>query len=294
MKNCSICGNTYEPSGRQKYCSQDCADEARRTRNRERWRVEHPGWDDGRDKTCEECGISFTDNSNTKHAKYCSDVCAQRAYYKEHSNRQTWDEHLETVKESAKRTEAAKMIAAAEKRFFSYRAAKCVECGDVFGTYQPNQVTCSPECSKKRQRRRNDKRLNADNIVDRDITLATLYKRDKGICYICGAPCDYDDYTRDGNNVTCGITYPSIDHLIPLARGGKHSWDNVRLAHHRCNSVKSDTIPEQADELIPEDAYILARKIPSSPRTACMRTDTWAAALMKLESSFNILGFVWG
>ena len=37
-----------------------------------------------------------------------------------------------------------------------------------------------------------------------------------------------------------GGRYPSIDHASPVAKGGAHTWDNVRLAHRDCNSVKSD------------------------------------------------------
>jgi 5-methylcytosine-specific restriction endonuclease McrA len=35
-------------------------------------------------------------------------------------------------------------------------------------------------------------------------------------------------------------TAPTVDHIIPLARGGSHTWDNVQLAHHLCNSLKGD------------------------------------------------------
>jgi len=30
----------------------------------------------------------------------------------------------------------------------------------------------------------------------------------------------------------------SIDHIIPLSRGGTHEPDNVQLAHFICNSIK--------------------------------------------------------
>ena len=44
------------------------------------------------------------------------------------------------------------------------------------------------------------------------------------------------------NRFICGNNYPTIDHVIPLAKGGMHSWDNVRLAHHNCNSIKGDRL----------------------------------------------------
>lgn len=80
--------------------------------------------------------------------------------------------------------------------------------------------------------------------VDNDIELSRLYKRDKGICYICGLKCDYKDFKYDdNNNFIVGKTYPSIDHYIPISKGGTHSWDNVRLACYWCNVNKRDKMP---------------------------------------------------
>jgi 5-methylcytosine-specific restriction endonuclease McrA len=39
---------------------------------------------------------------------------------------------------------------------------------------------------------------------------------------------------------------PTIDHVIPLARGGWHAPDNVQAAHFLCNSRKSDRPQEVA------------------------------------------------
>ncbi|WP_158070491.1 HNH endonuclease [Streptomyces luteocolor] len=33
---------------------------------------------------------------------------------------------------------------------------------------------------------------------------------------------------------------PSLDHVIPLSRGGSHRRDNVQLAHLRCNLRKNN------------------------------------------------------
>lgn len=71
-------------------------------------------------------------------------------------------------------------------------------------------------------------------------SLKELYKRDKGICYICGNKCDYEDYTYRGNTFIAGNYYPSIDHVIPISKGGTDDWNNLKLAHRLCNSIKSD------------------------------------------------------
>ena len=75
---CQICGREF--TGRKKkYCSQDCSDEARRIRNRERWREANPGWDDGINKVCEWCGKEFVVPARNAHiARFCSDECRDR------------------------------------------------------------------------------------------------------------------------------------------------------------------------------------------------------------------------
>lgn len=77
-------------------------------------------------------------------------------------------------------------------------------------------------------------------MVDKDINLVDLFKKSNGVCYLFGKPCDIEDRREANGTIICGDMYPSIDHVIPLARGGQHSWNNVRLAHRICNSLKSD------------------------------------------------------
>lgn len=115
----------------------------------------------------------------------------------------------------------------------------------VCGTATDRPKYCSKKCGQKvankmgELRRRN---LIQAAMVDKDITVEGLYRRDNGVCAICGKPCNLEDYVvRDGTKI-CGDWYPSIDHVIPLAKGGLHSWSNVQLAHRRCNWEKSDSI----------------------------------------------------
>jgi len=35
----------------------------------------------------------------------------------------------------------------------------------------------------------------------------------------------------------------TIDHVIPLAEGGTHTWENVAPAHLRCNLEKGNRMP---------------------------------------------------
>ena len=62
-------------------------------------------------------------------------------------------------------------------------------------------------------------------------------------CALCGEKCDTNDFKIIDGTVVCGNLYPSLDHIIPMAKGGSHTWDNVQIAHRRCNSLKGDKLP---------------------------------------------------
>ena len=119
---------------------------------------------------------------------------------------------------------------------------ECVECGEKFITRDKKRICCSKECSKKHSNRKKEKRLYKNGDIDNTITLTKLIKRDNSICHICGTKCDINDYCYKGNVFIAGENYPSIDHVIPISKGGLHSWENVKLAHRHCNTIKRDYI----------------------------------------------------
>ena len=122
----------------------------------------------------------------------------------------------------------------------SFTFKKCGECGLFF---IGRKKYCSEECRRKSLNRKQYKRIKKEVLIDKDITLKKLFRRDRGVCWICGEQCDYNDYRKDEKgNFISGKTYPSIDHVYPLSKGGVHSWDNVRLAHHYCNTIKNDKV----------------------------------------------------
>jgi len=69
----------------------------------------------------------------------------------------------------------------------------------------------------------------------------TVAKREKYLCHICGSRVDDDDFTRsESGSFIAGPEYPTVDHLVPQSKGGSHHWTNLKLAHKRCNSLKSN------------------------------------------------------
>lgn len=117
----------------------------------------------------------------------------------------------------------------------------------VCGKWTDGNVYCSKKCASRMANSRHEARRRIKIqavLVDKDITLQKLYKRDKGICYLCGDVCDWHDGVTINGIFIAGNKYPSIDHVRPLALGGCHAWNNVKLAHRYCNTIKRD-IPLQ-------------------------------------------------
>lgn len=58
------------------------------------------------------------------------------------------------------------------------------------------------------------------------------------LCHLCGEEINRfatrDDYMR-----------VTLDHIIPLSKGGEHIRDNVAPAHYRCNMAKGDKLPDE-------------------------------------------------
>ena len=116
----------------------------------------------------------------------------------------------------------------------------CAWCGSI---HMERGRYCSEKCRRAHDNHRKDTRISRARKKDMTITLRKLYLRDRGACWICGGTCDYKDCKRDSSgNFIVGPTYPSIDHVYPLSRGGSHTWGNVKLAHFYCNTLKRDKV----------------------------------------------------
>lgn len=117
----------------------------------------------------------------------------------------------------------------------------CAVCGDQFTAYQnPTTRTCSPKCRGAwewaRQRRSHGRRADLARIafvehVDPDV----VYARDGYRCHLCGGDMVMDEAGYHQ-------LMPTLDHIVPISRGGKHCYANVKAAHHVCNSRKGPAL----------------------------------------------------
>lgn len=197
--------------------------------------------------------------------RYCSDQCREKERWRREKEREygSWENYEQVLKERR-----CEQIRQAQEKKKQEKEAKritgtCIVCGNEFSTFNPRQRTCSKECSRRLENRRKEKRIPKEQIIDKDITLEALYRRDSGVCYLCGGVCDWND--KQGNIV--GDMYPSIDRLIPISRGGFHTWGNIRLAHCKCNTTKSNDLIEGIEQMIPQNAYEFKREVKPRKKT---------------------------
>ena len=200
---------------------------------------------------CRKCGGTFEKMYKHLHSKangtyknimtcpHCSRITSE--------NRRAELEYKKQYEAWIKAEERASVEAFLISRQLEERLANriCKNCGKEYcieSSGYNSRNYCSEKCMKRwAMRVKNDRRLKKINSRnhDNDITLEKLFRKDNGICYLCAKECDWNDMDPDGN--ACN-NYPSIDHVIPIAKGGTHTWDNVRLAHRGCNTAKRDLI----------------------------------------------------
>lgn len=67
--------------------------------------------------------------------------------------------------------------------------------------------------------------------VVEEVDRVAIIQRDKSTCYLCGK--------------LLGRREITLDHVIPLSRGGSHTAENLRVCCHTCNVRKKDRLLEE-------------------------------------------------
>ncbi|MER7953850.1 HNH endonuclease [Streptomyces sp. NPDC096030] len=199
IRKCRSCGRGY-PWARTPYCAEECRPPRR----------------------CRGCGAVFTG----KNRVYCSDEC------KPPSKRLTYHE---------------------KRALQEPRVCADPSCGLQFNPCHKGQRWCSLKCAgsnksgagprgglspEARERQRlywqakcRRRRAAKQGGLSEPYTLAEIARRDSFKCQLCGTAVPMDVKVPEA-------LAPTIDHVVPVSRGGDDTRANVQLAHFRCNSVK--------------------------------------------------------
>lgn len=214
---CEQCGKTFHRKRKAKdarrFCTKKCAGVWRSARTIERHAVKdsvHAV------RQCRVCQQGFFPSRQGRRF-ICSKACGQEAARREYYTK--W-------------------------RRVSDRA--CAECGLVFtpkvGT--GNHRLCSSDCREKRQQaqkriHRAARRAKQRQAQVEPVDPLTVLTRDGWTCQLCG--CRTPKRLR-GSYLSAA---PELDHIVPLSRGGSHSYENTQCACRACNSAKSNAVRGQ-------------------------------------------------
>lgn len=169
---------------------------------------------------CPACGIVFT--AQTSSARFCTEQCKRRQAYNSYKNKRN-----AVMRESYTPKPLSSLMCQACGIAFLSKAGtpRCAACAAV------RNLEVKADGSRRRRARKR-------GVEHETVRTAYIYERDAWQCGVCGKA------------VKKSLRYPhpmsaSLDHIIPLAHGGKHTNVNTQLAHLTCNVVKSDSLTAQ-------------------------------------------------
>lgn len=94
------------------------------------------------------------------------------------------------------------------------------------------QAALPPEKKAARADYQRKRRALKAGVLAEDVDRTVVYERDEGICGICREQVDPANW--------------HLDHIVPIARGGEHSYANTQVTHPSCNLRKGAKVPSPA------------------------------------------------
>lgn len=152
-----------------------------------------------------------------------------RQYHEDHKEKERaytrqWNaEHPERAKENERRWRKAN-----PKKKYEHAKAYVKAHPDRVRAYHRKWTKNNPGKVKAKADQYRAKKKAGGKYTDEDVK--RLYKAQKGKCYYCGKKVG-KDYT--------------IDHVIPLNRGGSNTPENIVIACRHCNCSKQDKLPHE-------------------------------------------------
>lgn len=115
---------------------------------------------------------------------------------------------------------------------------RCIACGCEYD-YHPTggrpKLTCSEACKRRlervRKRTSKSRRLRRTHVVE-IVDPFQVFARDGWHCQLCG--CKTPAQLRG----TLDARAPELDHIVPIAVGGEHSYRNTQCSCRACNQKK--------------------------------------------------------
>lgn len=215
---------------------------------------------------CPICDSPTAKKATGPRSTYCSPRCRRRADYLRRRDRALPAKRAENAASRAAVTKVCSLCSTPFSPEKSMRQVYCsARCGSAAGRDTSDRTCSEADCARpvrargvcakhwRRQarvdgretpepwndrRRENHQRrralkvgASAERIINADV-----FERDGWSCGICREPVDPLAAWPDRMSA-------SLDHILPLSKGGAHTYANVQLAHLGCNVEKGARVP---------------------------------------------------
>jgi hypothetical protein len=274
LKVCPQCGVSFAPFQGRMTCSSECAKLRRKAYYKERDRartlgLHKPTAPQQVAGDCANCGKRFErlwtgGPKPTTCGKACHDrTWAARSGYKKKKPskvRYNWPRPPSYCKDcSCKIHHTSQRCGACVAKRQLVRATEyqrgkkplvervCKECQSLFTPEYGNgrRIFCSSACSCRHSNRINRAKRDAAlrGVKVEAVNPIRVFERDAWRCYLCGIG------TPRHKRGTYEPDAPELEHVIPISRGGEHSYANTACSCRACNAAKGDMTVEEFKRL---------------------------------------------
>lgn len=234
-KSCETCGREFAGRSQSaRYCRRSCYPSrvTRTERNRRSYAVVECFW----------CGRQCKREANRKHLPACSARCRVAvSMYKSSRVQSAWPRMVKcrtcSTKVATIPGRRRNVRCARCKPIREVLALTCCECGDRFDHSQYGSLAhplyCSQRCKwRVAERVRRARVRNANRAA---VRRWEIFERDALQCYLCGDHMDAELRVPHPKA-------PTLDHIVPLSRGGTHEPSNIATACFQCNVYKGSLV----------------------------------------------------
>ena len=177
----------------------------------------------GKECTCHTCGVFFYDNipdlyhHNGVKELYCSVNCETKASF----------DCIVCVENYVVRLPHSSLFD--KLRILRLQGICSLDCREVFKTEKALESKYISSARRRAQK--------YGVAFDETITRKLVFEKENGRCYLCQIETHLE---HSEENYEPKLS--TVDHIIPISKGGPHNWENVRNCCLKCNITKHDRI----------------------------------------------------
>ncbi|GAB4060099.1 hypothetical protein GCM10028775_74260 [Catellatospora paridis] len=200
-------------------------------------------------RACEHCKVDISHKRSD--ARFCNKPCKAKARHAAKGVPPRSQGGTCTIEGCGKPWKAQELCSRHYQRLLKYgdplataqpepaTTRRCVTCGASTRHRRSNAMACSKPCKLKAADRRRNARPSA--VIRKHARRARMLGN-PGLVVISAGEWERIKRRHDGRCAYCHrkTSRPQMDHVVPLARGGRHAPSNVLPACAPCNLLKSD------------------------------------------------------